>query len=87
MYIKTKRTNGHNILIGGLVGAVPILIGSSTSNDGYGVVAAVLLTPVFAAIGSGIGYITTLFKNSQHYSIQGDPIKWQGFKEAMFAPE
>jgi hypothetical protein len=86
MYIKTKRTNGHNILIGGIAGASITILGALQS-DGYGAAAAVLLTPVFAAIGSGIGYITALFKNSQHYSIQGDPIKWQGFKETMYQPE
>lgn len=86
MYIKTKRTNGHNMLIGGIAGGGYALYGASKSGD-WGVVAAVILTPIFAAIGSGIGYITTLFKNSQHYSIQGDPIKWQGFKETMFSPQ
>jgi len=87
MYLKTKKTNSHNMLIGGLAGAGFVLYGvAQPGGDGYDAIAAVLLTPVFAAIGSGIGYITTLFKNSQHYSIQGDPIKWQSFKEAMFAP-
>jgi hypothetical protein len=86
MYIKTKRTNGHNMLIGGIAGGGYALYGASKSGD-WGVVAAVILTPIFATIGSGIGYITTLFKNSQHYSIQGDPIKWQGFKETMFSPQ
>tara|TARA_R110001592_G_scaffold68729_9_gene210782 strand:+ start:129 stop:593 length:465 start_codon:yes stop_codon:yes gene_type:complete len=86
MYIKTKRTNGHNMLIGGLAGGGYALYGASQSGD-WGVVAAVILTPIFTAIGGGIGYLTTIFKNSVHYSIQGDPIKWQGFKEAMFAPE
>ena len=89
MYLKTKRTNGHNILIGGLVGAgIPVfgyaLVGDS---DGWATAAAVILAPIVGAIGSGIGYITTLFKNSQHYSIQGDPIKWKGFKETLYAPQ
>jgi len=86
MYLKTKRTNGHNMLIGGLAVTGLTLLGASQS-DGHGTAVAIILTPVFAAIGSGIGYITTLFKNSQHYSIQGDPIKWQGFKEIMYAPQ
>ena len=88
MYIKTKRTNGHNMLIGGLAGAGFVLYGIAQPGDGgWDTIAAVLLTPIFSAIGSGIGYITTIFKNSQHYSIQGDPIKWQGFKETMFSPQ
>ena len=87
MYLKTKRTNNHNVLIGGLAGVGYGLFGlAQSSGDGYSTIGFVLLTPIFAAIGSGIGYITTLFKNSKHYSIQGDPIKWQGFKETMFAP-
>lgn len=87
MYLKTKRTNNHNVLIGGLAGVGYGFYGlAQSSGDGYSTIGFVLLTPIFAAIGSGIGYITTLFKNSQHYSIQGDPIKWQGFKETMFAP-
>ena len=85
MYIKTKRTYGHNMLIGGLVGAGYVL--TQVAGEGeYAAVIGVILTPVFAAVGSGIGYITALFKNSQHYSIQGNPAKWQGFKEAMYAP-
>jgi hypothetical protein len=89
MYIKTKKTNGHNMLIGGLAGTGYVLYGvtQSSGGGGWGTTIAIILTPVFAAIGSGIGYITTLFKNSQHYSIQGDPIKWQGFKETMYQPE
>jgi hypothetical protein len=86
MYIKSKRTNGHNMLIGGLIGGGYALYGASQSGN-WGVVAAIILTPVFGAIGTGIGYLTTIFKNSQHYSIQGDPIKWKAFKEAMFVPE
>ncbi|MGK0325224.1 MAG: hypothetical protein ACJA1D_000563 [Polaribacter sp.] len=84
-YLKTKRTNGHNILIGGLAGAGLVLYGVGNGNvDPF---VAVLITPVVSGLGIGIGYITTLFKNSQYYSIQGDPIKWEGFKEAMYAPQ
>ena len=85
MYIKTKKTNGHNVLIGGAAGA-GFVLGLGLGGDGLDALAAVIIIPVFAAIGSGIGYITSLFKNSQHYSIQGDPAKWQGFKEVMYAP-
>jgi hypothetical protein len=88
MYIKTKRTNNHNVLIGGLAGVGYGLFGlAQSSGDGYSTVGFVLLTPIFAAIGSGIGYLTTLFKNTEHYSIKQDPIKWEGFKETMFSPQ
>lgn len=85
MYIKTKKTNGHNVVIGGLAGA-GFVLSLGIGGGGLDAFAAAIITPVFAAIGSGIGYITTLFKNSQHYSIQGDPAKWQDFKEIMYAP-
>ena len=87
MYIKTKKTNGHNVLIGSLVGAgFAVGLAIDADGDSLGTFVAVIITPVFAAIGSGIGFITSLFKNSQHYSIQGDPAKWQDFKEVMYAP-
>lgn len=88
-YLKTKRTNGHNILIGGLAGAGYSLYGitqSTANDDGWQALAFIIITPITTAIGGGIGYLTTIFKNSVHYSIQQDPIKWQGFKEVMYAP-
>ncbi|WKD85464.1 hypothetical protein KCTC32516_00805 [Polaribacter huanghezhanensis] len=88
MYIKTKRTNKHNVLIGGLFGVGYGLFGLTQSNGSkFDTVGFVVLTPLFAAFGSGIGYLTTLFKKSTHYSIQSDAIKWQAFKDAMYAPQ
>ena len=89
MYIKTKRTNNHNVLLGGLGGVGLVLYGSAQpgGNSGAGSAAKIIVAPLLVAVGSGIGYITTLFKKSIHYSIQGDPIKWQGFKEVMYAPQ
>jgi hypothetical protein len=88
MYIKTKRTKNHNVLLGGMSGVGFSLYGLTQSNGGrYDAAGFVLLTPIFVAVGSGIGYITSLFKKSIHYSIQSDPIKWQGFIEAMYAPQ
>ena len=85
-HLKTKRTNGPNILIGGLAGTGLVLYGVNKVGS-VDPIAAVLITPVVLSLGIGIGYITALFKNSQHYSIQGDPIKWQGFKEEMYSPQ
>lgn len=88
-YLKTKRTNGHNILVGGLAGVGYSLYGvtkSTANEDGWQALAFIIITPVATAIGGGIGYLTTIFKNSVHYSIQQDPIKWKGFKETMYAP-
>ncbi len=87
-YLKTKRTNNHNVLMGGLAGVGYGLFGLTQSSvDEFRTIGFVLLTPIFTAIGSGIGYLTTIFKKSKHYSIQGDPIKWKGFKETMYAPQ
>ena len=89
MYIKTKRTNNHNVLIGGLAGVGVTLYGLAQpgATGGWGTVAFVVVTPIIVGVGAGIGYLTTLFKKSTHYSIQSDAIKWQAFKDAMYAPQ
>ena len=88
MYIKTKRTNNHNVLLGGVSGVGFSLFGLSQSKgSSWDTVGFIILTPVFVAIGGGIGYLTSLFKKPVHYSIQMDSIKWQAFKEAMYAPQ
>jgi len=87
-YIKTKRTKGHNLLIGGVTGAlIPTMAYAGTDSGGWGTVAIVLLSPITGILGTGIGYLTTVFKKSIHYFIQGDALKWQGFKETLFAPK
>jgi hypothetical protein len=86
-YIRTKRTKGHNLLIGGVTGAlIPAIAYSGNDSGGWGTVAIVLLTPITGIIGTGIGYLTTVFKKSIYYSIQGDPLKWEGFMEDMYQP-
>uniref|UniRef100_UPI0040470ADC hypothetical protein n=1 Tax=Polaribacter sp. TaxID=1920175 RepID=UPI0040470ADC len=87
-YIKTKRTTGHNVLIsasGGLLYGLFRLTqsnGSSLDRAGFAI-----LTPIFIAVGSGVGYLTTLFKKSKQYSFTGDLVKWKAFKEEMYAPQ
>lgn len=86
-YLKTKRTNSHNVLIGGLAGlSIPLVGLAQSSGDGWSSLGFILLTPIMTGIGSGIGYLTTLFKKSIHYSIQQDQVKWKDFKEKMYAP-
>lgn len=92
-YIKSKRTNGHNVLIGAIGGSVlgvAVVSGSSSgSGGGFAAVSkgiSIVVAILLPALGSGIGYLTTIFKKSTHYSIDGNPIKWQGFKETMYAP-
>jgi hypothetical protein len=85
-FIKTKRTNGHNVLIGSLVGFTIPMVGLAQSDGVWDALGFIVLTPLVTAFGSGIGFLTTLFKNSEHYAIDQNPLKWQGFKEAMLAP-
>jgi hypothetical protein len=85
--IKTKRSEGNNVLIGSLVGLATLAILGATqggsdewfsSSDlavGGGVVGAVM--------GAGIGAITLPFKNSKSYIINGDALKWNKFQEMI----
>ncbi|MGK0413018.1 MAG: hypothetical protein ACJA1B_001220 [Polaribacter sp.] len=86
-YLNTKRTRSHNTLIGASAGLGLGIIGMTASNDGWASVAHFLLTPIYMGLGSGIGYLTSLFKESTQYTLAGDPLKWQGFKEEMYAPK
>lgn len=86
-YLITKRTNSHNVLIGAGAGLGLGIIGMTSSNDGWGSVAHFLFTPIYMGLGSGIGYLTSLFKDPIQYTIAGDPAKWKGFKEDMYAPK
>ncbi|UAM97463.1 hypothetical protein K8354_14275 [Polaribacter litorisediminis] len=93
-YLKTKRSNGHNVLLGAsggsILGLAIVASESGNSNAGFGGTAKGLAYAgaiVVVFIGSGVGYLTTLFKNSNQYIINGDTAKWQGFKEEMYAPK
>lgn len=85
--IKTKRSEGNNVLIGSLVGLTTLAILGATqggsdewfsSTDlavGGGVVGAV--------IGAGTGAMTIPFKNSKSYIINGDTLKWKKFQDVI----
>ena len=85
-YLKTKRSNNHNVLLGAAGGAAYALYGATLEAD-YTAIAVVLFTPIFATIGAGTGYLTTVFKKSTQYTFAGDITKWKGFKEDMYAPK
>ena len=89
-FIKTKRSEGSNVLVGAAIGATTIGI--------FGAVAAepdVIILPITAGEGAAIGVvlggiagaaiggITILFKNSKSYEINGDKAKWKAFKEMI----
>lgn len=89
-YLKTKRSNYHNALLGA-AGGLGLGLATANTKPSY-------FNPspgrsrftsslAGAIIGYGIGYITTIFKNSKQYIIGGDAQKWQGFKEDMLSPQ
>ena len=85
--IKTKRSAGHNVLIGtafGFVTGASFGIGSANPDDfilnytaGDG---AFIFGTMGAGIGAAAGGLSNLFKQSTHYLINGDIVKWQEFK-------
>ena len=87
--IKTKRSEGHNVLIGAATGATTFAVfGAATAEPdtflGYtaaeGAVGGALIGGVAGAV---IGGITSLFKNSKTYEINGDKEKWEAFKQMI----
>lgn len=92
--LKTQRSNGHNTLLGAtggsLIGLSIVSSESGKSNSGFGGTAKGLAYAgaiVVVLVGTGVGYLTTLFKNSKQYIIGGDAQKWKGFMEDMYQPE
>lgn len=91
--IKTKHSEGNNILVGAAIGAVTgAIIGAVTTSPESAddlffpiskeeaAVAGVVLGGI---AGGGFGAISILFKNSEFYEINGDMIKWVAFTEIM----
>jgi hypothetical protein len=87
--IKTKRSAGHNILIGSIAGASSMAIfGAATADPdeflgytaGEGIAAGILIG---APPGVIIGGISALFKNPDTYLIDGDILKWKVFQKSI----
>ena len=83
--IKTKRSAGHNVLMGSLASAGAFAIyGIATADPdeflgytaGEGALAGVVLG---IPVGAAIGGITVLFKKSGTFVINGDIKKWKAF--------
>ena len=92
-FIKTKRSFGHNIAIGTVIGAgtmttISAVSEDSSSSSNYinfsGGEGAIIGTLIGAPSGAFVGAITGLFKNSETFDIQGDQLKWNAFK-ALFS--
>lgn len=78
--IKTKRADGHNILTGAYLGVVPFaIIGFTEKEDSYAPRWSVGLVGLIP--GAFVGGITTLFKNSKTFIINGDMVKWKVFEQ------
>lgn len=93
--IKTKRSGGHNVLVGATSGIlVGVILGSAnppTNSSGGtftwagGSSGEELVSGVTVGIISGtiVGGVSTLFKNSKKHTINGNPEKWKIFEEAI----
>ena len=87
--IKTKHSEGHNVLMGSVIGASSMaLIGAASADPdaflgwtaGEGAAAGGVIGGIS---GAAIGGITILFKNSKSYLINGDLSKWKAFQDMI----
>ena len=92
--IRTKRSAGHNILVGASIGAVVVAIPTAvTANPddwflGYTAGEGILIgTLMGAPAGAIVGGISTLFKKSAYLIIDGDYAQWSKFINALNIPE
>ena len=85
--IKTRRSAGHNVLLGSLIGLTvgAIVVAASSSSSGYwdysagegaagGAVAGLV-------IGAGVSALTIPLKGSTSFMIDGDMVKWKTFQK------
>jgi len=88
-FIKTKHSEGNNVLVGAVIGATTMgIFGATIAEPGLlfgfsaseGAAGGVVLGGI---AGAAIGGITILFKNSKSYEINGDKAKWKAFKEMI----
>ncbi len=87
--IKTKRSAGHNVLVGSAIGGGFVAILGAASSDpdsflgwsaGEGIAAGFILG---APVGAAIGGITALFKSPNTYIIEGDIVKMKLFADSI----
>lgn len=89
-YIKTKRSTGSNALIGSIAGATTLgVLGAATADPdawifGYTAAEGASAFGLVGAIGGGaIGGLTSVFKNSKTFVIEGDKEKWELFRKII----
>jgi hypothetical protein len=91
-YIKTKHSDGNNIVTGSVAGLLIGALMGALANTGANDIEEPVMTPLFTTgevaaagaivgvgIGAAIGGITIAFKNSKTFHIDGDATKWQQF--------
>lgn len=85
-YIKTKRSVPHTVLVSSSVGLVSAAVVGAAATDPGKLFsfnskedAALAFGVTGALIGSGLGALGGVLKNSQTIYIQGDPEAWKAF--------
>ena len=85
--IKTKRSEGNNVLVGSLNGVVTAAIIGAASADPDAMILAftaaegAAIGAIFGLpAGAAIGGLTILSKNSESYLINGDLTNWKEFQ-------
>lgn len=91
-FIKTKRSAGNNVLIGATSGAAFGIVTGVSSADpdawifGYTAGEGAALFGSIGALGGGaIGGLTSLFKESETYIINGSEENWSSFQKLIGA--
>ncbi len=91
--IKTKRSGGNNLLIGATVGAVTGgIVGAASADPDAWIFGYTAAEGAFggAVLGGGAGFIvggiSTLFKNSKTFPVNGDPVKLKVFIDSINKP-
>ncbi|UKM66249.1 hypothetical protein GSB9_02830 [Flavobacteriaceae bacterium GSB9] len=88
--IKTKRSGGHNVLMGSVMGAsLGIVAGISTADPdawifGYSASEGAAGFGILGALGGGaLGGIVAGLKNSETLFINGNAANWKAFKNSV----
>ena len=89
-YLKTKRSTGNNMLIGSIAGATTMgILGAATADPdawifSYTPAEGAAAGIVIGGLGGGIlGGISSVFKSSMIFEINGNKEKWELFKTAI----
>ncbi|GAA4281336.1 hypothetical protein [Gaetbulibacter aestuarii] len=88
-FVKTKRSGGHNVVIGAAAGgAIGIALGVGTADPdswfGYSAGEGALGFGILGALGGGlIGGLAGLVKEPMVFMINGNEGNWQTFKNVM----